>query len=212
MTGEQSPAGDAAGRPGSAPDLRVSHKDRDQVVEILREAAGDGRLTADELDERVEAALTARTVSDLAVLTADLPTPSVESSAQPKDLIKINQRFGSVERTGRWVVPRRMEIRLTAGDVKLDFTEAVITQARLHIDVDLGLGADLLLVTKPGIVVTTDDLTVRMGDIKVRPRRTDQNTPVILRVEVAGRVRGGDIVARYPRRTPGQWMRGENPS
>jgi hypothetical protein len=181
-------------------------------VEILREAAGDGRLTAEELDERVEAALTARTGSDLAVLTADLPAPLAESSAQPKDLVKINQRFGDVERTGRWVVPRRMEIRLTAGDVKLDFTEAVITQDSLHIDVDLGLGGDLLLVTRPDIVVVTDDLTVRMGHIKVRPRRTGQDTPVILRVEVAGRVRGGDIVARYPRRTPGQWIRRESPS
>ena len=58
-------------------------------------------------------------------------------------------------------------------------------------------------------MVTTDDLSVRTGDIKVRPRRTGQNTPVILRVDVAGRVRGGDIVARYARRTPRQWVRGE---
>jgi hypothetical protein len=51
-----------------------------------------------------------------------------------------------------------MEIRLTAGNVKLDFTEAVINTGSLRIDVDLGLGGDLLLVTKPGIVVVTDKL------------------------------------------------------
>jgi hypothetical protein len=52
---------------------RVSHEDRDQVAEALRVAAGDGRLTADELDGRLERALTARTYDDLAPLLADLP-------------------------------------------------------------------------------------------------------------------------------------------
>ena len=59
-----------------APDnrnLRVSHEDRDQVAEQLRVAAGDGRLTADELDERLETALTARTYGELEVLLVDLP-------------------------------------------------------------------------------------------------------------------------------------------
>jgi len=210
MTGEESPAAKAVARPAQAPDLRASHADRDQVAEILRVAAGDGRLTADELDERIEAALSARTVSDLATLTADLPAAAPgQLSAEPKELIRIDQRFGDVTRVGRWVVPKRIEIKLTAGNVKLDFTDAMITQGILHIDVDLGLGGDLLLITKPGVVVVTDDLTVRMGDIKVR-HRDDPGTPVILRVEVAGRVRGGDIVARLPRRTFRQWVRREN--
>src|ERR1700760_2719011 len=59
----------AGGRGG----LRVSHEDRDQVAEMLRVAAGDGRLTADELDERLERALTARTYDELAALVTDLP-------------------------------------------------------------------------------------------------------------------------------------------
>ena len=54
-------------------ELRASHEDRDRVVEVLRAAAGDGRLTAEELDERLDAALTARTYRELAVLTTDLP-------------------------------------------------------------------------------------------------------------------------------------------
>jgi hypothetical protein len=89
-------------------------------VEVLRDAAGDGQLTSEELDEGVEAALTARTKSELAVLTADL---LVAEERPAKDLVKIDQRFGEVERTGRWVVPRRMQIKATAGDVRLDFTE-----------------------------------------------------------------------------------------
>jgi hypothetical protein len=33
-----------------------------------------------------------------------------------------------MKRTGQWVVPRRMEVKLTAGDVTLDFTRALIVQ------------------------------------------------------------------------------------
>jgi Domain of unknown function (DUF1707) len=200
MTDEQPPGDVGTGLSVPALELRASHADRDEAVEILREAAGDGRLTAEELDERLEAALTARTIRDLAVLTADLPAPRAEVGVQPKDLVTINLRFGDAERTGPWVVPRRMAIKLTAGDVKLDFTNAVIQQESLDIDVDLGFGADLLLVTKPGIVVTADDVIVRLGDVKIQDPG-DPDTPVILRIGVTGRIRGGGIVARHPRRT-----------
>lgn len=54
-------------------ELRASHDDRDRVVELLRVAAGDGRLTAEELDERLELAMTARTYGELARLVSDLP-------------------------------------------------------------------------------------------------------------------------------------------
>lgn len=96
MTEEPSPAGDRRD-PGRQPSLRASHAHRDRTVEVLRDAAGDGRLTASELDERVEAALTARTGSELAALTADLPA---EPGRQPKELVRIDQRFGEVARTG----------------------------------------------------------------------------------------------------------------
>jgi hypothetical protein len=206
MTAEQPPSKDTTSDLVPQPELRVSHAERDQVVEQLRDAAGDGRLTADELDERVEAALGARTGSDLAVLTADLPS---RPGVQAKNLIKIDQRFGTVTRDGPWVVPERMVIRAKAGDVKLDFTSAVITKDTLKIDVDMGFGADLLIVTRPGVVVLTDDLTVRMGDVKVKQPAGGRDVPVVLRVELTGRVRGGGITARPPRRSFGQWIRRE---
>ncbi len=179
-------------------ELRISHADRDRVVETLTAAAGEGLLAADELDDRVEAALSARTRGELAVLTADLPPSGIERQA--KDLIRIDQRFGDVTRAGQWVVPRRMEIKLTAGDVTLDFTRALIIRDVVRIEVDLGLGGDLTLVIRPGIVVDTDGLTGRLGDVKVPPAE-DPRVPVILRVELVGRVRGGGVVARFPRRT-----------
>src|ERR687894_2167434 len=53
--------------------LRISDADRHQVAEILREAAGEGRLDLDELDERLEATYAARTYADLVPITFDLP-------------------------------------------------------------------------------------------------------------------------------------------
>ena len=41
-------------------ELHASHEDRDRAVELLRVSAGDHRLTADELDERLERAMTGR--------------------------------------------------------------------------------------------------------------------------------------------------------
>ncbi|NGO66919.1 DUF1707 SHOCT-like domain-containing protein [Streptomyces boncukensis] len=200
--------GEVSGTEGSssrrdAAELRVSHRDRDRAVEVLRVAAGEGRLTADELDERVGAALAARTAADLAVLTADLPPEGMPQQA--RDVIRIDQRLGDAKRTGRWLVPRRMEIRLKFGELKLDFTEAVITHDTLHIDLDLRIGGNLTLVTRPGIVVDADDITYTRGDISIQPP-ADPDAPVLLRVLLAGRSTGGDIVARLPRRTPWQWL------
>jgi hypothetical protein len=57
-------------------ELRVSDADRDRVAERLRAAAGEGRLTADELEERLESAFSARTGAELEPLVADLPEPA----------------------------------------------------------------------------------------------------------------------------------------
>jgi hypothetical protein len=53
---------------------RAADADRERTVERVRRAAAEGRLKADELEERIEAALRARTHGELAQLTADLPS------------------------------------------------------------------------------------------------------------------------------------------
>jgi uncharacterized protein DUF1707 len=207
MTGEVSPLGhgDQIGPSGH---LRASHEDRDQVVEVLRVAAGDGRLTAEELDERLEAALTARTYAELAVLIRDLPAGPghgpAATPAAPKDLVRIDLRSGHTKREGRWVVPRQMQVRVTSGHARLDFTQAVISGRSLHIDAEVRSGS-LTLLTKPGVVVDTDDVAVRSGHVKVRaPWGTD--VPVMLHVTVSGKVGSGHITARPPRRNFWQWL------
>jgi hypothetical protein len=215
---EQAGQAGAGARPGS---LRVSHEDRDQVAESLRIAAGDGRLTAEELDERLESALTARTYDDLAVLVADLPAagtalaplpgplaallPGGTGHAPAKELIKIHTASGHSVRVGRWTVPARMDLKVTSGHIKVDFTEAVITQPTLHIDAEVRSG-HILLITKPGIAVELDDVSVRSGHVKVRAP-WGESAPTVLRVTVAGTCGSGHILARPPRRSFWQWLR-----
>jgi len=197
------------GREVARSELRASHEDRDQVVEVLRVSAGDGRLTADELDQRLELAMTARTYGELAKLVADLPAAgSVASTpaAAPrvKDVVRIDCGSGHAKREGRWVVPQRIEARVHSGHVKLDFTQAVITQPVVQIEAEVRSG-HIVLITKPGIVVDTDEVAVRSGHVKVRaPWGPD--VPEVLRIEVSGRVGSGHFIARPRYRTFWQWL------
>ncbi|MFL5823273.1 MAG: DUF1707 domain-containing protein [Solirubrobacteraceae bacterium] len=55
--------------------LRASDDDRERAADRLRHAAGEGRLLAEELEERLEGVFSARTYGELNVLVADLPAP-----------------------------------------------------------------------------------------------------------------------------------------
>jgi hypothetical protein len=59
-------------------ELLASDADRDRIAERLRAAAAEGRLTSDELEERLETAFSARTEAELEPLVADLPAVSRE--------------------------------------------------------------------------------------------------------------------------------------
>jgi hypothetical protein len=212
MTGEMAPLPHDDDLP-SRDQLRASHEDRDRVVEVLRVAAGDGRLTAEELDERLERALLARTYGELAALTTDLPDPNLPALplsataaalAQPKDVSRIECQSGNARRDGRWVVPRRLEVRVTSGNVHLDFSTAVIVHRSVQIDAEVRSG-NLTIVTRPGIVVDTDEVVVRSGNVSVRAPRGPE-VPVTLMISVSGKVGSGNITARPPRRTLWQWL------
>lgn len=189
-------SGDLPGTTGGA-GLRASYEDRDRVVEVLRVAAGDGRLTAEELDERVGAALTARTLGELAALTADLPAAE-EAVVETKDVVRICQQGASVLRGEGWVVPRRLEIESEWGDVTLDFTRAVITHDTLLVDLDMR-GGTLTLVTRPGVLVDTDEL--ELGYAKVKSKAAGgPGAPTDLRVRISGRMSFGRVLTRSARR------------
>jgi hypothetical protein len=214
-------------RPAAVPaadngSLRASHADRDQVVDALQAAAGDGRLTPEELDERLELALNAKTYAELAELLRDLPAAgtaavgaaalasrtaaaATAAAANRKDLITMHYTSGHGERRGRWIVPSRMDLEVRSGAIKLDFTEAVITEPVLRIDAKVTSG-HIILITRPGIVVDTDNVSVRSGHVKVRAP-WGEDVPVILRIDLSGTCGSGQIVARPPHRSFWQWLR-----
>jgi hypothetical protein len=154
--------------------------------------------------------MTARTYGELARLVADLPAAgSVAGAPAPrvKEVVRIDTGSGQTVRNGRWVVPQRIEARIRSGQLKLDFTQAVITQPSLQLDADVRSGR-ILLITKPGIVVDTDDVVVRSGHVRVRAPWGD-DVPEVLRIEVSGKVGSGHFEARPPRRTFWQWLTGQ---
>jgi hypothetical protein len=67
--------------------LRAADADRDAAVQRLRQAAVEGRLESYELEERVDAALRARTYGDLDLLLADLPGPPSRRARPAPDVV-----------------------------------------------------------------------------------------------------------------------------
>jgi hypothetical protein len=179
------------------PELRASHADRDRAVETLRIAGGDGRLTTEELEDRLETALSARTVAELATLTADLPAGGPVGAAAAKDLLVVKQHGSRYVRTGRWVVPKRIELRTQLCQVTLDFAEAVISPGTLRIDVQMVHGK-LLIVTAPGVEIDADGLTLTYSKCKLRPARAGADPR--LRIELTGTLLHAKVIERWPRR------------
>ncbi|MFI9271267.1 DUF1707 domain-containing protein [Kitasatospora sp. NPDC052896] len=190
--------------------LRASHEDRDRVVERLRVAAGDGRLTAEELEERLDVALNARTYGELEVLLTDLPAEQVAPGQLPvapaKELVRLQARGGNINRVGPWVVPRRIELEVRGGNARLDFTQAQFAGSTLDLAIALR-GGNLHLVVPPEVAVDVDSVSTRGGNVRQLVRRDPQAAPVPIRllVTLSGEVTGGNVIVRGPRR--GFWAR-----
>lgn len=161
------------------PDLRASDTDRERVAERLRRAAGDGQLTLDELDERLQAAYAARTRGALAPLTADLQeSPAVRAAATgsgvtvrpgPGGARWLVSVMGGVERKGRWrLSPRATSLNIMGG-AALDLNQAELAEDHVELTVfSLMGGADIYL--PDGLRVELSDFafmggnSVKLGD------------------------------------------------
>ena len=178
--------------PDDPPDLRASYADRDRVVDALRVAAGDGRLSAEELDTRLESALSARTLGELAGLTADLP---IAAAAKGQDVLVVKQHGGRYVREGRWSVPTRIELRTRECRVTLDFTHAVITSTVLRIETDMVHGK-LFIVSSPGIVIDTDGLNLTYSKLKLHSGNAAADPR--LRIELVGKLLHAKVIEQRP--------------
>lgn len=144
--------------------VRASDGEREETMERLREAAGAGRLTLEELTERLEAAAGARTREELAALTADLPGEHGRSFAHDGGGgATIATVFGDISREGEWLVPARSRWRSLFGDVVLDLRAAHVPDAYVEIEARSVFG-DIDLLVPDGVIVEIRGRT-RFGDV-----------------------------------------------
>jgi len=167
-----------AGPPSDPRDLRCSDADREVVAEALRQAAGDGRLTLDELDERLDATYRARTYRDLEPVVADLPgarlpgprpapVPPPATRAEAAGLPGLARVggtatsdsavavFAEAKRSGAWTVPAEFASVAVFGSVELDLWEATLVARETTIQANAVFGSVVIYVPA--------DITVSTG-------------------------------------------------
>ncbi|WP_206422660.1 DUF1707 SHOCT-like domain-containing protein [Nocardioides pantholopis] len=143
--------------------LRVSDTDRHAVAEVLREAAGEGRLDVDELEERLEATYAAKVYADLVPLLADLPgasplpqaAPVVRRAGTPAYPGPIDHLprhtsslaiMGGQDRKGVWVVPPVHTAFTLMGGIDVDLREAVFSSPEVVINANVVMGGIDIIV------------------------------------------------------------------
>jgi Domain of unknown function (DUF1707)/Cell wall-active antibiotics response 4TMS YvqF len=142
-------------------DQRVSDADRERAVAELREHSVAGRLTLEELSDRIENAYAARTVGELERVTADLPAPQPTRRSPTRWLVAV---IGDVKRTGRWRLAEDSVAVLGIGDMTLDLRGAEIEGPEPTITV-VALIGDVTVVVPEGVGVEIGGVVV-IGDRK----------------------------------------------
>lgn len=206
--------------PARVPDpalLRVSDDDRHRVAELLREAAGEGRIDLEELDERLEATYAAKTYADLVPITHDLPAPGGHQQpvvrAEPAYAGPVRRRqlalMSGIERRGDWLVPPRLTVMAVLGGAMLDLREARFAASEVVLTVNAFMGG-VEIVVGPHTEVVVEGVGI-MGGYTGPSRRTppDPGAVGFATVRVRGvAIMGGVSVVRKP--MPGsvrRWLR-----
>jgi hypothetical protein len=178
----------------------ASDAERDRVALVLRDAAAEGRLTLEELSDRVAAAYSSRTSTELDALTRDLPklatvTALPERHSRSGWVVAV---MSGAKRKGRWRPGERCTSIAVMGGCRLDLRDAEISGSRLTINAVAVMGG-VTIVVPEGIEVDVSGLSVmggravRVADVPPRP-----GTPLI-RVRVLS-VMGGVTVKSKPLR------------
>ncbi|HEX4789332.1 MAG TPA: DUF1707 domain-containing protein [Actinospica sp.] len=195
-------------------ELRASDADRERVAEVLRNAAGLGRISMDELDERLEAVYAARTYGELVPITRDLPVddavppspvPARAASAGPL-VVGSNEPVGrgtaiaimsGANRGGNWIVPRRFTAFAFWGGSVIDLREARFESRVTVIRAGAIMGGVQVLVPE-GVRAEVVGLGIMGGfnESGCKPA-TGPNAPV---VRVKGLAFWGGVLVRHMKR------------
>lgn len=169
---------------------------------MLSIALGDGRLTHQEHSERINAALTARTLGDLAGLTADLAS-AAEQPVRIDGGRVVAGLFGTEARTGRWVVPPVMTCTAVCGEVVADFTAALL-QVRHVVLYAYAFGGRVRLIVPDGVEVVLDGTTL-LGRCRGATARSVPDSPDTPVIEVRAFCVAGEVLAQAPPRSR-RWL------
>jgi len=164
---------------------------------MLGEALADGRLDPAEHDERVSAALSARTLGDLAGLTTDL-APTSQQPVRVDGGRMITGMFGTEQRNGRWVVPESVTVSAVFGEVVVDFREALL-QSRHVILYATMIGGRIRLMVPDGVAVVMASRT-GFGRYRGATAKTLSADPAQPVIEVRAFSVAGDIQVHTPPR------------
>lgn len=207
-------------QPQDPTSLRVSDADRHQVAEVLREAAGEGRLDLEELDERLEAAYRAKTYADLVPITADLPVRPATAPLAPRPApvpATAGPRYdrsiaimSETKRAGRWQVYDGHTAFALMGSVTLDLREAQLTSREVSIVADAVMG-EVKVIVGADTMVVVEGLGI-MGEFKEQRPRTDARlTPESPVVRLKGLALMGSVTVQR-RGAPGSARKRLGPS
>ncbi|MEU8914721.1 DUF1707 domain-containing protein [Streptomyces nigrescens] len=125
---------------------RISDGDRDTAIERLQEAFAQGYINREEMDERLQAALTAKTHGDLVPVLDSLPDKGTGPT------VEIEARGGRIQRGGGWRVPRAFKIESEFGKVELDLSQAIIEYPVIDIELRLQYGRARIVLPRDATV------------------------------------------------------------
>ncbi len=159
-------------QPHDPSQLRISDADRHQVAELLRTAAGEGRLDLDELDERLEQTFAAKTYADLVPITVDLhPAPTTSGPPAPRPAANLAGMpghassvaiMGDCKRRGVWHVPESHAAFALMGSVLIDLREASLSSRETTINASAIMG-EVKVYVPAHVNVIVDGVPI-MGD------------------------------------------------
>jgi len=179
------------------PGHRASDNDRERAAAVVQEAHGDGRLDFQELDERLTRIYSAKTQLELRNATADL-VPVAHGS--PKELT-LRAKHSSQKREGAWRVPERMTAIAEHSSVRLDFTDAVVHWAEVHVDAH-AKHSSVVMIIPEGWSVDLDEVDMLHSSAK---NKAGPPRPGGVHLHVTGEARHGNIVVRHPRKKHWWW-------
>lgn len=141
--------------------LRARDRQRDRVIDQLSTACADGRLALEEFSRRVDVALSASYLAELAPLTADLgePPPPVMGPPRPGRRSWVLAVMASTRKRGRWKLAPSTRSVAVMGECFLDLREADVEARDSHILAVAVMGTVHVIVPE-GIEVDLDGLAI----------------------------------------------------